>query len=497
MNRFLKNYSGLFLAVFALLAKPLSAAADEPAAQSSALPQAPASSKVLGLDEVLRMAGERYPLILAALSDVDTAQGERVSAAGGFDPLWRASGTLAPLGGYQNFRADTMVEQPTPIWGLSLFAGYRISSEKDSFPVYDQKLATNQLGEARVGVRIPVLRDGPIDRRRASLSRAELGVEIAKQSVTQQRLEIIRLASHRYWDWVAAGLRLAIVKDWLLLAEKRDADIGTRAASGDIAAIDRSENQRTILQRKAAVVAFDRMFYEATQELSLFCRDEQGAVIPVDASRLPTSIPETSVENLMDTQAAERQALEQRPELPRLKAQQDQARVEREWAQNQMLPAVDVVLSGSKDFGPGDPKLDKAAFEASLFIDIPLFARVARGRAQAANGTMARLEQQQRITQDRIVADIRNAVMALKTAAQRAKLAREESSVAKMLEKAEFEKFFAGESTLLLVNLREQATAEAALRQVDALADLQKSIANYRAATASSLRSSPKNTKNP
>ncbi len=484
----------IFLALYSLgafLCLAPEARAQEPNTPRQADTPKASSANILNLGEVVRMADDRYPLIAAALSDVEAAEGERTAAAGGFDPLWRASGTVAPMGGYQNFRADTFVEQATPVWGLSLFAGYRISSEKDSFPVYDQKLATNQLGEVRAGIRIPVLRDGPIDRRRAQVRRSELGVEIAKLSVTQQRLEIIRLASHRYWDWVAAGRRLAIVKDWLQLAQQRDADIATRAKSGDIAAIDRTENQRTILQRKAAVVAFERMLVEATQELSLFSRDEQGVIVPIDNSRLPSAIPEASADALMNDKAAERSALENRPEIPRLKAQQDQALVERDWARNQMLPAVDVVLLGSKDFGPGDPKWDKPAFEASLFIDIPLLARVAKGRAQAAGGLLGRLEQQERLTRDRIVADVRNAAVAVRTALERAKLSREEFSVAAALEKAEFEKFFAGESTLLVVNLREQATAEAALRLVDALTDVHKSIASYRAATAQGLRPIP------
>lgn len=449
------------------------------------------SSKTLQLPEVIRLASERYPLILAALADVDAARGEATAAQGGFDPIWRTSGTLAPLGGYTNFRADTSVEQPTSLWGMSLFAGYRLSSEKDSFPVYDQKLGTNAFGEVRAGVRVPLLRDGPIDRRRASLARAELSVKIAEWTAEQQRLEVIRLASHRYWDWVAAGKRAAIARAWLNLAERRDTDLQTRAASGDIASIDRTENQRAILQRRSAVLAFERAFAEAENELALFLRDEQGSLIPLGAYKPPSDLPSLGDSSTLDAQSAERRALNSRPELPKLGAQREQAEIERNWAQNQRLPAIDVVLSGSKDFGPGDAKWDKPALEASIYIDIPLLARVAQGRARAAAGTAARLEQQEKLSRDRIAADVRNALVAVRTAKERARLSQDELSVATTLEQAEYEKFRAGESTLLLVNVREQATAEAGLRRIDALADYHKSMANYQAAIAAKPNSAP------
>jgi hypothetical protein len=54
--------------------------------------------------------------------------------------------------------------------------------------------------------------------------------------------------------------------------------------------------------------------------------------------------------------------------------------------------------------------------------------------------------------------------------------------VARLLATQEMRRFEAGEGTLLLVNLREQAAAEAALRNIDALAEWHKALAARRAA---------------
>lgn len=464
-----------------LLAAPRASAESPPETSDAAV----AARGELRLDAVIRSAEGRYPLIVAALRDSDAAAGELLAANGGFDPVFRASLTTAPIGGYKNHRFDVLLEQPTPFWGASVFAGYGLGLGK--FPVYDEKRETNGYGEIRAGVKVPLLRDGPIDRRRAGLQRAELGVELARLNVTQQRVEVVRAASQRYWDWVAAGQRLSIVRDWLRLATTRDGDLAARVERGDIAAIERTENERTILQRKAQLALAERALAEAENELSLFVRDANNAPMRLTADRLPRAFPEPAPLEAGLLREGERVALSHRPELPRLSAQRSQARVELDFARNQRLPAIDVVVVGSKDLGPGDPLRAEPVFEASVVVDIPLLGRAPRGRVEAAEANLAKVDAQARLARDRILVDVRNAGVAVETSRERAFVAKRELEVAEELAAAELERFQRGEGTLLIVNLREQASAEARVRHVDALADYHKAVAAYQAATAASV----------
>lgn len=440
------------------------------------------SAGELGLDELVRTVEQRFPLILAAQQDRAVAEAEKLSASGGFDPSWRTSAAVIPIGGYPSQRLDTFVEQPLPWWGSSVFAGYRLGL--GAYPVYDGKLATNQYGEVRAGARLNLWRDGPIDRRRASIRRAELGVDAATQGADQQRIEATRVASFRYWDWVAAGRRIAVARSWLDLALVRDGALARRVETGDVPAIERQENQRAILQRRAQLVSAQRALEQAAIELSLFLRAADGSSILPEPSRLPSSMPEPTPLDIARVRADERAALERRPELKRLDAQKEQAEVERRWAENQRRPAIDLVVVGSQDLGPGDPKQSKPVLEAAVVVDIPLLNRAATGREQAASAQVSRIEAQARLQRDRVVADVRDAASALVAAEQRAAAARAEVDVARRLADQELKRFELGEGTLLLVNLREQAALEAALRQIDAVADWQKALAAYRAATA-------------
>lgn len=439
----------------------------------------------LTLDQVLLSVDQSFPLLVAAARDVEDARGAELAADGGFDPSLKASGVYEPISGYPRQYFTVQADQPTPLWGTTFFAGYRYGSGK--FPVYDGKLDTNDYGEARGGARIPLWRDGPIDRRRASIKQAELGVALAKLSVDQARIEARRLASLRYWDWVAAGRKVGILDAWLALAVARDAALAARAERGDIPEIDRTENQRTILQRQAAVVAAERDLLQAAMELSLYLRGADRAPVIASKDRLPAELPPGSPADVRGGPAEEERAIARRPDVKRFELARDRSRIEADLARNQQKPAIDLTLYGARQFGPGDPVRGEPVVGAALVLDIPILNRVQSGRERSADAIAARNEAQRTFARDRVVADVRSAVAAIEAAQRRATMAESESRVATLLAEAELRRFDLGESTLLLVNLREQASAEARVREVDARADYHRALASYRAATARDL----------
>lgn len=440
----------------------------------------------LNLETVLESVERHFPLIEAARRDQQGAEAELVGARGAFDPAVRVRADGAPLGYYQNGRIDLLVEAPTPLWGTTVFGGYRVAFGK--LAEYDGKLDTNQYGEVRAGVAIPLLRNGATDRRRAGIERAELAVPLTEAALKQARIEAVRTATFRYWEWVAAGERLRIMQALLELAQTRDQAMHERVRRGDLARVDRIDNQRTVLSRQGAVVAATRALQASTIELSIYLRDERGLPLRAAASRLPARLPRP--EGPKDEQDPSRvasdtaAALKNRPELERLRLQREQLRVERDLARNQLLPSLDLVALVSQDFGPGSPTRQPTVVEGALSMDLPTLNRVARGRRQAAEAGMARVDALWRLLADRIAAEISDSLSALAAARQRAEILREEVRISREVEEAERTRFSLGDSSIFFVNLREQATAEAALREIDALLDYRRAQAAYSAARA-------------
>lgn len=431
------------------------------------------SQRELSLAEVLTRADETFPPLAAARFDIEGAKGDRLAAAGAFDPVWRTRMVTSPISGYPQTRLDSAIEVPTPLWGASFFAGYRLGLGK--IPDYYRERETLSGGEFRVGVGVPLLRNGPIDRRRATLARAELSQQLAGLSLTQQQLEVTRLAAFRYWDWVAAGHRREIARSLLQVARDRDGQLAVRAKEGDVPVFDREDNLRALAQREAQLVQAQRAVEQSAFELSLFLRDASGAPHFPEDERLPRSLPEPEpVAEPPDLDVA----LARRPEMGRLQTQKQQQEIELTLQNNQLLPALDLGATYTQDFGntprPELEPLAKPELELFATLEVPLLYRAPLGRIQAAKAALARLDAQLQLARDRVAMELGDASSAVKAAADRVIFTRREVEVAARLEHGERTRFELGDSTLLFVNLREQGTAEARLREIDALTEYQK-----------------------
>ena len=85
--------------------------------------------------------------------------------------------------------------------------------------------------------------------------------------------------------------------------------------------------------------------------------------------------------------------------------------------------------------------------------------------------------------EDQVRADVQDARSAVTAALEVLGAVRGEVDVARELERLERDRFALGDSTQFLVNLRELATADAAVREARALADVRKALVLLDAAT--------------
>jgi hypothetical protein len=161
-------------------------------ASSFSIPHSSYAENPLLLDEVLASVQSQYPPYLAALIEQDIANGRVRQAQGAFDVNLNAGGSMNLAGYYDGRTGYAMIEQPLPFWGGSVYSGYRLSS--GFLPNYN-KDRTGVDGEGVLGFRIPLLRDGTIDRRRASLWQAQIDQELADPIILRQHLDFIRAAT--------------------------------------------------------------------------------------------------------------------------------------------------------------------------------------------------------------------------------------------------------------------------------------------------------------
>jgi cobalt-zinc-cadmium efflux system outer membrane protein len=440
----------------------------------------------LMLDEVLDAALKAFPGLLAAEQRKQAAAGEYQTAEGGFDTTLKLQNRWSVAGIYENQNYGVNIEQPTPFGGTTFFGGWRRGT--GDYPVYEGKSKTAEGGEVRIGVNIPLWRNREIDRRRASLQQAELGQLIASHEYDQALLELRRLATHRYWDWVLAGQRLRITERLLAIAEQRNDGILERVKAGDIPEFEALDNQRAIIERRERRVAAQRLLEQSAIQLSLYLRGTDGEPLLPDSGQLPPGFPEQ--EPAVETDLAEnvQVAQTQRPELKRMGLQSRQTEIERDLQNNQRAPGVDLSVVGAQDMGQSKDKLNRDELYIGLNVDIPLQQRVAGGRAQVAAANLQRLKWERRLLEDRVAAEVRDVLSAIAAARQRVALSRNQQKAARQLEEGEQSRFDLGESTLLVVNLREMAHGDAALAAAEAASALFKAHADYQAVLGNQIR---------
>jgi len=442
----------------------------------------PSATSALTLHEVLDSVRQQYPPMLAALIERDVAAGRLQSARGTFDFQFFSRLFDAPSGYYQSTTVDTGFEQFTGLWGSTLFGGYRVTTG-GLLPDYE-KSRTQGSGEPRIGFRLPLLRDGSIDRRRATLIKARLDKELADPVIHRQQIDFIRAATAGYYGWLAAGERLRLSEALLRVARERMDTLKTQSESGLVARIVLTDNRRLIVSRELAMVQARRRFEAAGLALSLFYRDGQENPTVATRDRLPPSLPIPVGPEASLLQQDLQRSLTVRPELKRLSLTQEKLAVDQRLARNQLLPNLDAGVSANRDYGDRRYK-DQTETEVQVGVElrVPLQRREAKGRVAEIESQLEQITHEQRFARDRIQTEVRDSFSAWSAAHEQTLQARLNVELAVELQEAETERFMRGATDLLALQLREQAAFDAQVSAVDIDADCFRAQADYRAAT--------------
>ncbi|QDU05497.1 Outer membrane efflux protein [Gimesia chilikensis] len=441
------------------------------------------SPQGLVLEVVINSVYASYPLLEAALYSREVASGQQLQRMGEFDHKLKAGSENQPMGYYQTYRQHVGLIKPL-YQGGEAFAGYRIG--RGSFEPWYLGRQTNDGGELKAGFSVPLAKNRDIDQRRAALWRATYGVDAVEPEIQAQLIDFVQQGSYAYWEWVAAGAKLVIADRILNLAEERTERIRSQVENGLLDPPELTDNLRLVAERRGKRALAERKLQQTAVKLSLFYRDANGdPVIPG-----PEQVPRfPKLEQIDDTQVAldASRALDQRPEIYSLDLLQRQLDIDYSEAENECLPAVDLLMAGSQDMGyPSSYRNYKGPFEldAHVLVEVPLERRKARGKMQSVGGKISQLNAKRKLTEEKIIAEVESAYAGLIGAYKQAQQAEQAVGYAEDLARRERRNFEEGLSDLLKVTLREQYAFESAEKAVDAKLLYFKEKADYRASLA-------------
>ena len=462
----------------------------ETASELKPMPVIPLGGETpLRLSTLVDSIEAHHPVLGAAEQRRRQAQGKALSARGGFDPVLGIDAGTWPEGFYDLNRVEAKIEQATPIWGASIFGSYRIGV--GNLPVYEKERETLDSGELKLGINVPLWRDGPIDERRANIAKTRAGAVASAFDRDTVRLTLLLDGAAAYWKWALAGQSYQIALDLLRLAETRDEQLAKKVRQGAVPEIDRAENLRAVLDRRQDLVVAQQTLQQAAIKLALFIRNSEGLPQVPPTTRVP-NLPEPVAPAQAELERGRAEAFERRPEMEFYRAEVERARVGVRLAKNQVAPQIDLQASIAQDLGSGKDDstieaLDPTELKLGVMVKMPFLLRKERGKRDEAEAKLVEVQEKARFQRDKIDTQIQALWTALNAQAQQTEIADQTYRVAEAVAAAERRRFDLGAATLFIVNLREQKAAEAARKRVKARADYALTRAAWYLATRTTL----------
>ena len=389
----------------------------------------------------------------------------------------------------------------------------------------------------------PLLKNRTTDQGRRQIRLARKRLDLSDSQFRQRAIEIIAQVQRAYWDLVFARRDREIKRESVELARtqlehnERLVEVGTLAPSDIISA--RVELERRNDEAASAIDAIQRT-ENALKSLLL----QPGSTELWQSELIPVEMPEIETGVVMPLADALRLALQNRPELEQFRIRGELNKIDEAYYRDQTKPQVDFfvtygtiglagaqrteanfftasnalltsrvnqlsVLSGLTPLpvntgggalpaflvgGNGQSvwnmfKNDFRTWRVGLNINLPLRNRTAEAQLGRSLAEGRQLDMQRQRTLQGVEVEVRNALQGVVTAKSRVEAARNSRINAELQYQSEVRKFDAGQSTSFFVLDRQNALSASRGRELRALTDYTKSVAELQRVMSTTLAS--------
>jgi len=390
----------------------------------------------------------------------------------------------------------------------------------------------------------PLFRNRKIDAERRQIRIASKRLDLSDSQFRQRAIEIIAAVERAYWDLVFARRDAEIKHESIALARTQLEHNERLVKEGAMAPADvvstRVEVERRTDEAEAAVEVIQRA-ENALKALMLptgIGNSEQWSTALVPAEQ-----PQLKNEAALPVDDALRMAFNNRQEMEQYRLRKDLNKVDVDYYRDQTKPQIDLIasygtqgLAGKSrttanpiagfnqplfdrinqlsqfaglpplapiDFGTTPDKFiggtgqslnnlfrnDYRTFRIGVSINLSLGNRTAKAQLGWALAEGRQLDVQRQRTEQLIEVEVRNALQAVETAKRRVEAARNSRENAELQSQSEQRKFDAGQSTNFFVLDRQNALASARGRELKALTDYTKAVAELQRAMSTTLTS--------
>lgn len=436
------------------------------------------------------------------------------------------------------FTGTTMLAQRLPWQGGQVSVSFD-QSRNTTQNLFD---SLNPQFNSRLAVEFtqPLFRNRKIDAARRQIRIASRRLDLSDSQFRQRAIEIIAQVERAYWDLAFARRDAEIKRESVELARTQFEHNERLVKQGTLAAIEvvsaRVEIERRTDEAEAAVEAIQR----AENALKILLLPTSNAE-QWNVALVPAEQPQSNSDSTLPVEDALRLAFNNRPEMEQYRLRGELNKIDVAYYRDQKKPQIDLI-AGYGTFGlagkerttlnpivasnqllldrvnhlsqfAGLPALPPFSFgatpeqflgrygqsAANLFrnefrvfrvgvaINLSLRNRTAKAHLGRALVESQQLDAQRQRTEQIIEVEVRNALQAIETAKRRVEATGSARHNAELQHQSEQRKFAAGQSTNFLVLDRQNALSAARGRELKALTDYTKAVAELQRALSTTL----------
>lgn len=431
--------------------------------QSNTESQLPLNLREMSYDEYLGFVKKYHPLVKNTNLQISKAQANLMVARGGFDPKLELDYNKKQFQGTEYYSIlNSSFKIPT-WYGIDIKAGFE---ENDGYYLNPQNKTPNS-GLTSLGISVPVGQGLFINQRMADLRKAKIQVKLSQAEQKIEAIAVLYDASVAYFNWKKNYEEKLLYENYSINAQIRYKGVESLIREGDKPAIDSVEAGIVVKNRLLSLEDSILKLTKARLELSNFLWLENNipleladAIIP--EQKLGQTIQETL--NISDLVNQDFSILNH-PKIEALQSKIDILTVDKKLKANMLLPKIDLGYSYLAQPNPTIPNSNDN-YKVGVDFYFPLFLRKERGSLKIA---------QFKIQETEFTRDLEKVQLSNKISAQKVEilsLSKQQKLINKLVAdnatmlRSEERLFTLGESSLFLINTRENNLVSARLSEI-------------------------------
>lgn len=415
-----------------------------------------------------------HPIAKQAQLKIDLAKAEWLAARGTLDPKlssgWNQKNFDDKLY-YRQFQGKLQI--PTKL-GIDIVGGYENTDGVFSNPENN----TDQYGLWNVGIEVNLLQGLLVNERKTALAQAEIFQDMAKNQQQILLNELLYSASFAYLEWQKYEAFQTVINENIVIADTYFENTKISFENGEKTAMDTLEALIILQDAKALSQSNEAVLAKSKQRLENFLWFQE-LPLALGATTIPQDYQTAIFEN--DNNVVNTNLVRTNPELLEKLNKQSYLEVEQKLKREKLKPKLKakynpLLATSNNNLTPNFSVSDyKWGFDFSM----PLFRRSARANVQKGRIKLNEIQLDIDNKQNELLNKIENSLQQQSILNQQVALQTQNVDGYRRLLEGENEKFQFGESSVFLLNKRQEKYISGRLKLIALNIKVQNEVLNY------------------